>query len=102
MLSFALGMAGQVTYHLLAGAGATRAPWPITMIVSCLPVLVLAMGTTLAHMLRADTMVRDQVDSRTGSPAASRSLSWSATDQDGPGRRLPEADRALLPRRDRS
>jgi hypothetical protein len=26
MLSLGLGMAGQVTYHLLAGAGATRAP----------------------------------------------------------------------------
>ena len=44
MLSFALGMTGQVTYHLLAGAGVTRAPWAITTIVSCLPVLVLAMG----------------------------------------------------------
>lgn len=49
-----LGMAGQVAYHLLAQAGAARAPWPVTTIVSCLPVLVLAMGTTLAHMLRAD------------------------------------------------
>jgi hypothetical protein len=37
MLSFALGMVGQVTYHLLAGAGITRAPWAITTIVSCLP-----------------------------------------------------------------
>src|SRR6202023_2458730 len=52
--SFALGMAGQVAYHLLAQAGTACAPWPITTIVSCLPVLVLAMGTTLAHMLRAD------------------------------------------------
>src|SRR5258706_8415320 len=52
--SFALGMAGQVAYHLLAQAGAARAPWPITTILSCLPVLVLAMGTALAHMLRAD------------------------------------------------
>ena len=54
LLSLALGMAGQVTYHLLAGAGVTRAPWAITTIVSCLPVLVLAMGTTLAHLLRDD------------------------------------------------
>ena len=46
-------MAGQVAYHLLAQAGTARAPWPVTTIVSCLPVLVLAMGTTLAHMLRA-------------------------------------------------
>ena len=52
--SFALGMAGQVAYHLLAQAGTARAPWPVTTIVSCLPVLVLAMGTALAHMLRAD------------------------------------------------
>jgi cytochrome bd-type quinol oxidase subunit 2 len=38
--SFALGMAGQVAYHLLAQAGTARAPWPVTTIVSCLPVLV--------------------------------------------------------------
>jgi hypothetical protein len=42
--SFVLGMAGQVAYNLLAQAGAARAPWPVTTIVSCLPVLVLAMG----------------------------------------------------------
>src|SRR5712672_3523282 len=30
--SFALGMAGQVTFHLLAQAGVTRAPWAITTI----------------------------------------------------------------------
>ncbi len=35
--SFGLGMAGQVAYHLLAQAGAARAPWAITTIVSCLP-----------------------------------------------------------------
>ena len=52
--SFALGMAGQISYHLLAQAGAARAPWGITTIVSCLPVLVLGMETALAHMLRAD------------------------------------------------
>src|SRR5580700_8053528 len=52
--SFALGMAGQVAYHLMAQAGMARAPWAITTVVSCLPVLVLAMGTALAHMLRAD------------------------------------------------
>jgi hypothetical protein len=54
--SFALGMAGQVAYHLLAQSGQARAPWPVTTIVSCLPVLVLAMGTALAHMLRADAV----------------------------------------------
>ena len=46
--SFALGMGGQVAYHLLVQAGESRAPWGITTVVSCLPVLVLAMGTALA------------------------------------------------------
>ena len=68
--SFALGMAWQVAYHLLAQAGAARAPWPVTTIVSCLPVLVLAMGTALAHMLRADAGTA--ADHGTGGPAVSR------------------------------
>jgi hypothetical protein len=72
ILSFALGMAGQVAYHLLAQAGVTRAPWAITTIVSCLPVLVLGMGTALAHMLRADAAA-DVPDSGTRAPATVRS-----------------------------
>jgi hypothetical protein len=59
IFSFALGMVGQVAYHLLTQAGQTRAPWAITTVVSCLPVLVLAMGTTLAHTLRGDTAAAD-------------------------------------------
>ena len=102
MLSFALGMAGQVTYHLLARAGVTQAPWAITTVVSCLPVLVLAMGTTLTHMLRADAEARDRADGRTGPHTALRSVSLSAADQDGPDRRPPEPDRERPPRRDRS
>ena len=84
--SFTLGMAGQVAYHLLAQAGAVRAPWPVTTIVSCLPVLVLAMGTTLTHMLRADAgTAADGPDNWTGGPAVSRSPAWSAEDQAGAG-----------------
>lgn len=49
--SLALGMAGQVAYHLMTAAGVTRAPWPITTLVSCLPVVVLGCGTALAHLL---------------------------------------------------
>ncbi len=83
--SFALGMAGQVTYHLLAQAGAARAPWPITTIVSCLPVLVLAMGTALAHMLRADAgTVADPPGNGTPGPATPRPSAWPCEDQPGP------------------
>jgi hypothetical protein len=52
--SFLLGMAGQVAYQLLVQAGMVRAPWVVTTLVSCLPVLVLGMGAALAHMLHAD------------------------------------------------
>jgi hypothetical protein len=89
--SFALGMAGQVAYHLMAQAGMTRAPWAVTMIVSCLPVLVLAMGTALAHMLRAGTEVTEMPDSEAAPPATARSLAWSPGDQARPDRVRPEA-----------
>jgi hypothetical protein len=100
--SFALGMAGQIAYHLMAQAGITRAPWAITTLVSCLPVLVLGMGTALAHMLRSDTEAMDAPDSRTRPPAAPRSLPWSAEDQDRPGRMRPETNRDRSPSRDQN
>jgi hypothetical protein len=100
--SFALGMAGQVTYHLMAQAGMVRAPWAITTIVSCLPVLVLGMGTALTHMLRADAEATDTPSSRTVQPAVLRPLSSSPQDQDGPGRTRPEADRDQSARQDRN
>ena len=94
--SFALGMAGQVAYHLLAQAGAARAPWPVTTIVSCLPVLVLAMGTTLAHMLRADAAPDGPDSGGTAGPATAWSPDQSAGDRsDWPG---PAADRGSVPR----
>ncbi len=52
--SLLLGMLGQVGYHLLAQTGATAAPWQVTTVVSCLPVLVLGMGAALGHMLARD------------------------------------------------
>jgi hypothetical protein len=81
IFSFGLGMAGQVAYHLLVQAGESRAPWGITTVVSCLPVLVLAMGTALAHMLRGDAAAGDHRDSRSAEPASERSPDRSAVDQ---------------------
>jgi hypothetical protein len=85
IFSFALGMAGQVAYHLLAQAGVTRAPWAITTIVSCLPVLVLAMGTALAHMLRADAVVTAAPESTASRSATVQSPDWSRGDQPAKG-----------------
>ena len=47
-----LGMLGQVVYHLLAAAHAVRAPWPVVVLVSCLPVVTLGFGAALTHLLR--------------------------------------------------
>jgi hypothetical protein len=79
--SFALGMAGQVAFHLMDQDHVTRAPWGITTLVSCLPVLVLGMGTALAHMLREDAAAADQPDDPSGGPADARSPGWPAEDQ---------------------
>ena len=70
--SLLLGMAGQIAYHLLAQAGATRAPWGITTAVSCLPVLVLGMGAALAHLLHADACADGQADPEPEPPPGSR------------------------------
>jgi len=51
--SLVFGAAGQVTYHLMAAAGMTSAPWLITAAVACLPVAVLGMGAALAHLLHS-------------------------------------------------
>jgi hypothetical protein len=52
--SLLLGGAGQVAYHLMNAAAITTAPWPVTTLVSCLPVAVLGMGAALAHLLHAE------------------------------------------------
>ncbi|WP_199856677.1 RNA polymerase sigma factor sigma-70 region 4 domain-containing protein [Nocardia suismassiliense] len=49
--SLVLGAVGQVAYHLMQAAGMSTAPWPVTVLVACLPVVVLGMGAALAHMI---------------------------------------------------
>ena len=81
--SFALGMAGQVAYHLMAQAGMTRAPWAITTMASCLPVLVLGMGTALAHMLREDAAAAGHAQASDPGPATRVPLARSPAGQRG-------------------
>ena len=69
VFSFALGMAGQVAFHLMDQDRITRAPWAVTTLVSCLPVLVLGMGTALAHMLREDTAAAAPAQTAAPGPA---------------------------------
>ncbi len=53
-ISLAVGGAAQVVYHLLAAAGWTKAPWPVTMLVSLVPVLVIGLAGTLAKLVGND------------------------------------------------
>jgi hypothetical protein len=79
-----LGVAGQVAYHLLAEFHITRAPWPVTTLVASLPVVVLGLGTALAHMLRADAITADHRAGRTGQVGASEGPAVPGFNADGP------------------
>jgi hypothetical protein len=57
--SLLLGFAGQAIYHLMQALGMSKAPWPVVVVVSGLPVAVLGMGAALAHLLRADMAAAD-------------------------------------------
>ncbi len=54
--SLALGMLGQVSYHLLvvAGVKANHAPVGVIIVVSAIPVLVVGFGIGLAHAMHKD------------------------------------------------
>ena len=47
------GMLGQLAYHLLVATHANRAPWPVVVLMSCLPVVTLGVArAALTHLLR--------------------------------------------------
>ncbi|HEY9415785.1 MAG TPA: hypothetical protein VIQ30_13560 [Pseudonocardia sp.] len=52
--SLVVGGAAQVVYHLLSASGYTKAPWPVTMLVSLVPVLVLGLASALAKLVAND------------------------------------------------
>jgi hypothetical protein len=83
IFSFALGMAGQVAFHLMDQDHVTRAPWLITTLVSCLPVLVLGMGTARAHMLREDAAAAERAETTATGPAIHGQPTWFPADQSG-------------------
>jgi hypothetical protein len=91
VFSFALGMAGQVAFHLMDQDQITRAPWAVTTLVSCLPVLVLGMGTALAHMLREDAAAADrpQTDAPGPTTSAPPTCSPDQQSQDQSNQNLP-------------
>jgi hypothetical protein len=88
--ALALGMAGQVAFHMLTAAHATRAPWAVVMLVACLPVVVMGLGAALVHLLREPA---DEVPAAVTIPApamAGRTVTAS----------VPEIEPATAPQRD--
>jgi len=83
IFSFALGMAGQVAYHLMAQAGAARAPWPITTVVSCLPACLplLVLGPRWRTCCAS---AAEPLGNRSPGPATPPFPAWSCEDQAGP------------------
>lgn len=59
--ALALGGVGQVAYHLMQAAHWSTAPWPVVVLVACIPPTVLGMGATLAHMISRDDDVPETV-----------------------------------------
>lgn len=55
LTSLAVGAAGQIAYHLMTAHHIAVAPWPVTTVVATLPVAVLGMGATLAHLVTRTT-----------------------------------------------
>jgi hypothetical protein len=53
LIALSLGAGAQITYHLIA-TPTTGAPWQITTVVACLPVVVLGIGAALGHLVRED------------------------------------------------
>lgn len=121
--SLILGAAGQIAYHLLEvshaatinaaetkaaknAAEAVHAPWWITMLVSCLPVLVLGMGAALHHMLRSDAHATPTHQDDQQTAAEQTDTGTAAADADlaqvsGPSATIPDraADRTTVPDR---
>lgn len=54
LISLFVGALAQVAYHLMSSAGIVAAPWQITALVACIPVVVLGLASALAKMVTAD------------------------------------------------
>ncbi|WP_280266686.1 hypothetical protein [Nocardia wallacei] len=83
--SLILGATGQVAYHLMRAANITAAPWPVTVLVACLPVAVLGMGAALAHMI-----IREHHDQTSNAPTVRTTQSVVRSSDDEPAAAVRE------------
>jgi len=115
--ALALGMLGQVSYHLLAARHATRAPDLVVVLVACLPVVVLGCAVALLHLLGASDAQPDtapeaapaavtvtrpsapapRTRTRTGTAPGNRTRSASVTETDAELQYASEIAAGVLP-----
>jgi hypothetical protein len=93
LAALALGLIGQVTYHLLTTLGYVKAPVAVVVFVACLPVLVLGAGSTLHHLLGDDITHQP-----TQAEAPSEATAAVAVVAAGAGDAAPAAALGALPR----
>jgi DNA-directed RNA polymerase specialized sigma24 family protein len=82
LAALALGGVAQVAAHLLEAAGVARAPWPVTVLIGCVPVVTLGLAASLLHLLgtepRPDRAAPD-TPPVTRTPATRRARRTAAT-----------------------
>jgi hypothetical protein len=54
LTSLCVGGGAQIASHVMGAAGVTSAPWWVTTLVACVPVLVVGLATGLATLVRQD------------------------------------------------
>lgn len=103
-VALVVGAAGQAGYHLLHAAGAERAPWPVTLAVSVLPVACWGAVAVLSHAVsQATTPVageRDTVSQGLVPDVADVDIDVADVDIAAPGRQLSLVDAPPANRRD--
>lgn len=70
--ALALGCLGQIAFHLLDAAHWTEAPWPVVVLVACLPVATLTLAAALVHLTRADARAAELAAAEAAARAEAR------------------------------
>ncbi|MFI9451798.1 hypothetical protein [Amycolatopsis sp. NPDC052450] len=55
LASLVVGGGAQIASHIMAAAHVAGAPWPVTTVVACVPLLVIGLATGLATLVKRDT-----------------------------------------------
>ncbi|EHR48728.1 hypothetical protein SacmaDRAFT_0424 [Saccharomonospora marina XMU15] len=63
--SLVVGGGAQVASHVMDAAGTTTAPWPVTTVVACVPLLVLGLASGLASLVKQDATSGEAVQVET-------------------------------------